>query len=227
MEALMLAALLLFEIAFLPEAIPGAPCFRNLYTFRDALFQLPTSPNTITGDFFLTTYETLTAVRYPAVWFASLACAVPTGCALFPSLFDDYAHMRPSDVVISISNLFPVVYGELYHFNPERQGLLYLPMLAGSLLAECGTGQAGDRCVAADLSSPLGMLIGRHNADYAARKKGGDAEGPASVTAIRRMEGNVQSDSSKVPEMRLVVALVGTLICIVRCLPGDFPSDTY
>lgn len=80
MEALMLAALLLFEAVFLPEAIPGTACFRNLHTFGDALFQLPVSPNTITGDFFLSTRRTFVAVSYPAVWLAGLAFAVPYGC---------------------------------------------------------------------------------------------------------------------------------------------------
>ena len=76
----MLACILLFEAIFLPEAIPGTPCFRDLRTFRDALFQLPSSPNTIATDFFLTTHKTLAAVRYPTVWLAGLAFAVPYGC---------------------------------------------------------------------------------------------------------------------------------------------------
>ena len=125
-----------------------------------------------------------------------------------------------SDIAVSISSLFPVVYGVLYRFNPSTQGLLYLPMLAGSLLAEVGTGRAGDRCVAADLSSPLGVLIGRRNAEYAASGKGGDAESPA----LRRAD--VRSDSSKVPEMRLVIALVGMLISIVGSPRGGFPRPT-
>lgn len=81
LEALMLASILLFEVVFLPEAIPGTSCFRNVHTFRDALLQLPTSPNTITGDFFLTTRKTLAAIQYPGVWLAGLAFAVPYGCA--------------------------------------------------------------------------------------------------------------------------------------------------
>jgi len=80
LEALMLAGILLFEAVFLPEAIPGKPCFRNLYTLRDVLLQLPTEPNTITGDFFLTTRKTFAAVQYPTVWLAGLAFAVPYGC---------------------------------------------------------------------------------------------------------------------------------------------------
>lgn len=76
----MLAAILLFEIVFLPEAVPGTPCFRNIYTFRDAILQLPTSLNTVTGDFFLSTRKTLAATQYPAVWLAGLAFAVPYGC---------------------------------------------------------------------------------------------------------------------------------------------------
>jgi len=77
----MLASLLMFEVVFLPEAIPGTPCFRNLHTLRDVLFQLPIYPNTITGDFFLSTRKTFAAVQYPAVWLAGLAFAVPYGCA--------------------------------------------------------------------------------------------------------------------------------------------------
>jgi len=76
----MLASMLLFEFVFLPEAIPGTSCFRNLHTFRDVLVQLPTSPNTITGDFFLTTRKTLTALQHPTVWLAGLAFSVPYGC---------------------------------------------------------------------------------------------------------------------------------------------------
>jgi len=197
----MLAAILLFEIVFLPEAIPGTACFRNVHTFRDALFQLPTAPNTVTGDFFLTTRNTFSAVGYPSVWLAGLAFAVPYGY-----------------IAVSISNLFPVVYGVLYRFNPSTQGLLYLPMLIGSLLAECGTGQAGDKCVAADLSSPLGVLIGKRNAEYAASNKGVDAESPKSVNGTRRHEGDVRSDSTKVPEMRLVLAVLGMLISIAGLL---------
>lgn len=85
----MLAAILLFEAVFLPEAIPGTPCFRNLYTLKDVLLQLPTSPNTITGDFFLTTRKTLAAVQYPTVWLAGLAFAVPYGCPSFSFSFDN------------------------------------------------------------------------------------------------------------------------------------------
>jgi len=100
-------------------------------------------------------------------------------------------------------------------------------MLLGSLLAECGTGQAGDKCVAADLSGPLGVLIGKRNANYAASEKPSDAESPASVTAVRRPEGDVRSDSTKVPEMRLVIALLGMLICIVGRLPSRFLPEFY
>jgi len=132
---------------------------------------------------------------------------------IFPFLqYPLLAHscVRPSDIAVSISNLFPVVYGTLYHFNPSTQGLLYLPMLIGSLLAECGTGRTGDRCVAADLSGTLGSLIGRRNAEYAAsNKKSFDIESPSSAPVDAR------SDSTKVPEMRLIIAVLGMLICIV------------
>jgi len=133
------------------------------------------------------------------------------------------AHPCPPDIAVSISNLFPVVYGRLYKFNPSKQGLLYLPMLVGSLLAECGTGQAGDKCVAADLSGTLGTLIGRRNADYSASKKANDVESPTAATAIHRSKGDAQSDSTKVPEMRLAIALVGVLICIVSDVRIGFP----
>ena len=120
-----------------------------------------------------------------------------------------------------------MVYGRLYKFNPSKQGLLYLPMLIGSLLAECGTGRAGDKCVAADLSGTLGTLIGRRNAEYAASKKASDVENPTSGTALHRSKGDVRSDSTKVPEMRLAIALVGVLICIVSGLPVGFPLGIY
>ena len=76
----MLAAVLLFELVFLPEAVPGTPCFRSVRSLRDVLVQLPTSPNTVKGGFFLTTRNTVAAVRYPSVWLAGLAFAVPYGC---------------------------------------------------------------------------------------------------------------------------------------------------
>jgi hypothetical protein len=116
-----------------------------------------------------------------------------------------------------------VVYGGLYHFNPSEQGLLYLPLLAGSLLAECGTGRMGDKVVASDFSCPLGIpaIIERRNAKYATGKRGSDPEITTSTTALCLPE-DVQSDSTKVPEMRLVIAFPGILICIVRGLEGLF-----
>ena len=109
-----------------------------------------------------------------------------------------------------------MVYGSLYHFNPSKQGLLYLPMLAGSLLAECGTGQLGDKIVAPDFSCPLGIpaIIERRNAKYAASKKGGDPGSTSSTIALCLPE-DVRTDGTKVPEMRLVIALFGMLTCIV------------
>jgi len=95
-------------------------------------------------------------------------------------------------------------------------------MLIGSLLAECGTGQAGDRCVAADLSSILGLLIGRRNAEYAASKKSLDAENPASASVA-----DAKSDSTKVPEMRLVIAVLGMLICIVGATLDPFSDEIH
>jgi hypothetical protein len=100
-------------------------------------------------------------------------------------------------------------------------------MLVGSLLAECGTGQAGDKCVAADLSSPLGVLIGKRNAGYAISKKENDIESPTYEITTRRPAGEVQSDSTKVPEMRLVIALLGVLICIVGDLHGGSAGGIY
>lgn len=133
----------------------------------------------------------------------------------------------PSDIAVSISSLFPVVYGILYHFDPSKQGLLYLPMVAGSLLAEFGTGRAGDKCVAAELSSPLGLFIGKRNAEYSAGKKSIEIETPASPIAVHRPNGNAKSDSTKVPEMRLVIALLGMLICIVSCILTLIPNEIY
>ena len=45
-------------------------------------------------------------------------------------------------------------------------------MLAGSLLAECGTGRVGDKLVSSDFSCPLGLLtvFEERNAEYAAGK---------------------------------------------------------
>lgn len=100
-------------------------------------------------------------------------------------------------------------------------------MLAGSLLAECGTGQAGDKFVSPDFSCPLGILtiICKRNAEYAARKKGCDPERSASVTTLHRPEGEVQRDGSRVPEMRLVIGLLGILVCIVGGFRSDFQNN--
>lgn len=100
-------------------------------------------------------------------------------------------------------------------------------MLIGSLLAECGTGQAGDKCVASDLSSLLGLLIGRRNAEYAASKKSYDAENFVSTPATLGPEADAKSDSTKVPEMRLVIAVLGMLICIVSVTPDRFSDEIY
>lgn len=90
-------------------------------------------------------------------------------------------------------------------------------MLAGSLLAECGTGQVGDKFVSSDFSCPLGTLsiIGKRNAEYAARKKGTGAGSSTSVAALRQSEEDVQRGNSRIPEARLVLALLGMLMCIV------------
>ena len=127
------------------------------------------------------------------------------------------AYLRSPDITVSISSLFPVVYGTLYHFNPSKQGLLYLPMLVGSLLAECGTGRVGDKLVSSDFSCPLGVLtiIEKRNAKYAAGKRAGGAESTTSVTVIPPQGDDVRSDSTKVPETRLVLALLGSFFCIV------------
>jgi hypothetical protein len=86
-------------------------------------------------------------------------------------------------------------------------------MLAGSDLAECGPGQAGDKSVSSDFSCPPGM-IGKRNAKYAARNKGIGPE--SSTTALHSPEDDIQKDGSRVPEARLVITLFGMLVCIVR-----------
>ena len=50
--------------------------------------------------------------------------------------------------------------------------------------------------------------------EYAASKKGGDPGSTSSTTALCRPE-DVRSDGTKVPEMRLVIALFGMFPCIV------------
>ena len=47
----------------------------------------------------------------------------------------------------------------------------------------------------------------------------GSVRWPHSPIVPRRPEGDVSSDSTKVPEMRLIIALLGMLICIVSCTP--------
>lgn len=90
-------------------------------------------------------------------------------------------------------------------------------MLAGSILAECSTGQVGDKFVSSDFSCPLGILaiIGKRNAEYAARKHGTGLE--SSVTALHQPDhdSDVLRDSSTAPEKRLVIALLGMITCIV------------
>ena len=97
-------------------------------------------------------------------------------------------------------------------------------MLVGSLLAECGTGQVGDKLVSSDFSCPLGILtiVSKRNAVYAARNTGSASQSSASVAALRPQEDDVQRDTSSVPEARLVLALVGMFICIVRRIPIGF-----
>jgi hypothetical protein len=127
-----------------------------------------------------------------------------------------YPHSRLSDIAVSSSNLFPVVYGALYHFDPSKRGVLYLPMLAGSLLAECRPGQVGDKFVSSDFSCPLGMLgiIDKCNTKYAARNKGISPE--SSTTALHQPEDGVRKGGSRIPEARLVITLFGMFVCIVR-----------
>jgi len=45
----------------------------------------------------------------------------------------------------------------------------------------------------------------------------------ASAAAIRRSEGGAQSDTAEVPEVRLVIVLVGILICVVSGVRIVFP----
>jgi hypothetical protein len=91
-------------------------------------------------------------------------------------------------------------------------------MLAGSLIAECGTGRAGDKFVTPGFTCPLGILaiIEKRNLQYATKKSENDPEIHTSTTALRLPEDSVRSDKTKVPELRLVIAMVGMLMCIVR-----------
>jgi hypothetical protein len=90
-------------------------------------------------------------------------------------------------------------------------------MLAGSLLAECESGRVGDRFVTPDFTWPLGILaiIEKRNSQYTTKKSGNDPESHASTTALRLPEDSVRSDNADVPELRLMIAMLGVLMCIV------------
>jgi len=196
LEALLLVLLLVFEICLLPESLPYSLCYRNIRQTKDIVLQLPRSSadldegsSTLLKDYkvpapFDSFKKTTKAVGYPAVWLCGLGFAVPYGY-----------------ISVSISSLFPAVYGRLYEFSPANQGLLYLPMLIGSLLAELVAGRLGDRFVAESSRSPIGMWILKKN-DRAPRSRD-DVE---------------DTEEERVPELRLIVGLVGVLFSIAGLL---------
>jgi hypothetical protein len=103
------------------------------------------------------------------------------------------------DISVSISSLFPTIYGGIYGFNPSKQGLLYLPMLIGSIIGELITGPLGDRTVAGHPRNRVGRWVVKKNA------KAGEANVEAAET----------EEEETVPEMRLLVGLAGTIFSVV------------
>jgi hypothetical protein len=77
----------------------------------------------------------------------------------------------------------------LYHFDPPKPGVLYLLMLAGSLLAECCLEQVGDTFVSSNFSCPLGMLgiIDKRNTKSAAATRGLAPKVPLQLSINQRM----------------------------------------
>lgn len=98
----------------------------------------------------------------------------------------------PVDISVGISSLFPTVYGGLYHFEPSEQGLLYLPMLAGSILGESATGSVSDWLAAAPHANFLALWVAKRT----------------TATEIPEL----------IPEMRLFLGLCGTLVSTVRSI---------
>ncbi|KIJ62497.1 hypothetical protein HYDPIDRAFT_30454 [Hydnomerulius pinastri MD-312] len=128
--AILLGALLLLQIACLPE-VQSPPStvfsFPSLVDFAIPRGENVNDPPKQQSPVFDSLARTYRAALLIPVWLVGMAFVVP------------YCY-----VVVSLTNLFPVIYGEVYGFDERAQGLLYIPFLVGSLIAEAFTGRAGD-----------------------------------------------------------------------------------
>ncbi|KAF9221173.1 MFS general substrate transporter [Gyrodon lividus] len=127
--AILLGLLLLLQIACLPEA--GCPHSKlvSLPSLVDFAIteQKDPFPKTQAQSISQSFSRTYRAALLVPVWLVSMAFVVP------------YSYG-----IVSITNLFPVIYGECYGLDDRAQGLLYIPLLIGSLIAEAIAGRAGD-----------------------------------------------------------------------------------
>ena len=74
----------LFELLLLPESVPGTSVSEKSALSGKFSFNFPLNPTyTISRDLFLSTRKTLAIVKYPSMWFAGLAFALPHGCLSF------------------------------------------------------------------------------------------------------------------------------------------------
>ncbi|KAF8839238.1 MFS general substrate transporter [Paxillus ammoniavirescens] len=127
--AILLGVLLLLQIACLPEA--GTPP-SELVSFpalvdSAIMKQKGHAPQNQGTSIFLSFVRIYRAMLLVPVFLVSMAFVVPFCYG-----------------IVSTTSLFPVIYGECYGLDDRAQGLLYLPLLLGSLIAEAIAGRAGD-----------------------------------------------------------------------------------
>ncbi|KIJ19627.1 hypothetical protein PAXINDRAFT_166729 [Paxillus involutus ATCC 200175] len=127
--AILLGLLLLLQIACLPEAGSPPLKFIAVPALVDSAIanQRYLAPKNQGTSIFHSLARTYRAAQLVPVWLVSMVFVVP------------YAYG-----IVSITNLFPVIYGECYGLDDRAQGLLYIPLLLGSLIAEAIAGRAGD-----------------------------------------------------------------------------------
>ncbi|KAH7886720.1 major facilitator superfamily domain-containing protein [Phlebopus sp. FC_14] len=193
--AMLLGVLFLLQIACLPEGSPGL--HSKLLSFPSLIDFAITHPGQVPPEGTITLYTTFSsslirtfhAARYIPVWLAGLAFVVP------------YCYG-----IVSLTNLFPVIYGEVYGFDDRAQGLLYVPLLVGSLIAEGITGRAGDWIVYGRYYGPLGSH---------------------SEVEVKNKERGMITPATPLPklERRLIIGHAGILLSIVGFLWFGLSAD--
>ncbi|KAF9244492.1 major facilitator superfamily domain-containing protein [Melanogaster broomeanus] len=147
--AILLGLLLFLQIACLPEA--GSPhsqllSFPSLVDFATTKQKDLAQRRQERGAFisFVQLYRTTLLVP---VWLVGMVFVVPYSCMV--SSLRCFYH---GSHIISLQRRWgrvnnepvPVIYGELYGLDERAQGLLYIPLLIGSLIAEAIAGRTGD-----------------------------------------------------------------------------------